>query len=95
MWESKSFLPQAQPDATQSLNPVQKHTPLKPVPDYNEAAKEGERERKLEKNRPWKEKEEIRRALLLYTFILGSANESEEKNRDGRSQSILEMLENY
>lgn len=68
---------------------------LKPVPDDDETVKKGEREGKLGKDRPWKEMEERRCTLLLYTFILGPASESEKKNRDGRSHGILEMLENW
>lgn len=71
-----SFKP---PDATQSLNPVQRHMLPKPDPDGDETVRKGEREGKLGKDRPWKEKEEIRCTLLLYTFILGLASESGEK----------------
>lgn len=90
----KVLSPSSQPDATQSLNSVQRRMPLKTVPDYDDTVKEREGERKLGKNRPWKEKE-IRCTLLLYTFILGSTNESEEKDRAGRSHDSLEMLENW
>lgn len=84
----------SQPDAIQNLNPAQRHMLLKPVSDDDETVKKREREGKLGKDRPWKEKAEIRCTLLLYTFIVGPASESEKKNRDGRSHGILELLEN-
>lgn len=49
MWEQRPRLirylpPLSQPDATQSFNSVQKNTPLKPSPHYDETVKERKRE---------------------------------------------------